>query len=61
MNELIEEIIAEIKRDIDMNNMMALRDMLTMLLEDGENKHILTRYLSEFPELREEYKEKPNE
>ena len=44
MNELIEEIIAEI--------------MLTRLLEDGENKHILTRYLSEFPELREEYKDK---
>ena len=58
MNQLINEIIAEIKRDIDMNNMMALRDMLTMLLEDGENKHILTRYLSEFPEQREEYKEK---
>ena len=58
MNELIEEIIAEIKRDIDTDNLMALRDMLTRLLEDGENKHILTRYLSEFPELREEYKDK---
>ena len=57
MNELIEEIIAEIKRDIDKDNLMALRDMLTRLLEDGENKHILTCYLSEFPELREEYKE----
>jgi len=58
MNQLINEIIAEIKRDIDMDNMMALRDMLTRLLEGGENKHILTRYLSEFPELREEYKDK---
>jgi len=36
---------------------MALRDMLTRLLEDGDNKHILTCYLSEFPELREEYKD----
>ena len=34
MNELIEEIIAEIKLDIDKDNLMALRDMLTMLLED---------------------------
>ena len=58
MNELIEEIIAEIKRDIDKDNLMALRDMLTRLLDNGENKHILTCYLSEFPELREEYKEK---
>ena len=58
MNELINEIIAEIKRDIDLDNMMALRDMLTLLLENGENKNILTRYLSEFPELREEYKDK---
>ena len=58
MNGLINEIIAEIKRDIDKDNLMALRDMLTRLLEGGENKHILTRYLSEFPELREEYKDK---
>ena len=58
MNELIEEIIAEIKRDIDKDNLMALRDMLTRLLKDGDNKHILTCYLSEFPELREEYKDK---
>jgi len=61
MNKLIEEIIAEIKRDIHTDNMMALRETLTRLLQGRENKHILTRYLSEFPELREEYKEKPNE
>jgi len=61
MNGLINEIIAEIKRDIDKDNLMALRDMLTRLLENGDNKHILTCYLSEFPELREEYKEKTND
>ena len=58
MNDLVEEIIAEIKRDVDMDNLMALQETLTKLLENADNKHILTRYLSEFPELREEYKEK---
>ena len=58
MNDLVEEIIAEIRRDIDMDNLMALQEVLSKLLESTDNKHILTRYLSEFPELREEYKEK---
>ena len=58
MNDLVEEIVAEIKRDVDMDNLMALQETLTKLLENADNKHILTRYLSEFPELREEYKEK---
>lgn len=58
MNDLVEEIVAEIKRDVDMDNLMALQETLVKLLEHADNKHILTRYLSEFPELREEYKEK---
>ena len=58
MNDLVEEIVAEIKRDVDMDNLMALQETLAKLLEHADNKHILTRYLSEFPELREEYKEK---
>jgi hypothetical protein len=58
MNDLAEEIIAEIRRDIDMDNLMALQEVLSKLLENTDNKHILTRYLSEFPELREEYKDR---
>tara|TARA_R100000935_G_C2747266_1_gene128310 strand:+ start:471 stop:662 length:192 start_codon:yes stop_codon:yes gene_type:complete len=63
MNQLflIEEIIAELKRDIATNNLLTLRETLGILLQDKDNKHILTRYLSEFPELREEYKDKHNE
>jgi len=57
VNKLIDEIIAEIKRDIDMDNLMALQETLAILLKNADNKHTLTRYLSEFPELREEYKE----
>jgi len=57
-NDLVEEIIAEIRRDIDMDNLMALQEVLSKLLENTDNKHILTRYLSEFPELREEYKDR---
>jgi len=56
MDKLVEEIIAEIKRDVDMNNLMALQETLTKLLETKDNQHILTRYLSEFPELRQTYK-----
>jgi len=56
MNKLVEEIIAEIKRDVDMNNLMALQETLAKLLETKDNKHTLTRYLSEFPELRQAYK-----
>tara|TARA_E500000318_G_C3438669_1_gene164070 strand:+ start:185 stop:487 length:303 start_codon:yes stop_codon:yes gene_type:complete len=59
--ELIEEIIAEIKRDIDMSNLMALREALAALLKDTNNTYILKHYLSEFPELREEYREQPSE
>ncbi len=59
--ELIEEIIAEIKRDIDMSNLMALREALAALLKDTNNTYILKHYLSEFPELREEYREQPEE
>ena len=59
MNEqLVEEIIAEIKRDIAMNNLMALRELLIKLLENKETRSMLINFLSEFPELREEYKEK---
>ena len=58
MNALVEEILAEIKRDIATDNLLALRETLEKLLTDKDNKHILTKYLSEFPELREEYKEK---
>lgn len=56
MDKLVEEIIAEIKRDVDMNNLMALQETLAKLLETKDNQHILTRYLSEFPELRQAYK-----
>jgi len=62
IDNLIEEIIAEIKRDIHTNNLFTLRGTLGTLLKDKDNKYILTNYLSEFPELREEYKEvKDNE
>ena len=56
MDKLVEEIIAEIKRDVDMNNLMALQETLAKLLETKDNQHTLTRYLSEFPELRQAYK-----
>ena len=59
MNEqLVEEIIAEIKRDIAMNNLMALRELFIKQLENKETRSMLINFLSEFPELREEYKEK---
>ena len=59
MNEqLVEEIIAEIKRDIAMNNLMALRELLIKLLENKETRSMLINFLSEFPELREKYKDK---
>lgn len=62
MNEkLVEEVIAEIKRDIAMNNLMALRDLLIKLVENKETKGMLISFLSEFPELREEYKDKPDD
>jgi len=59
-DDLIEEVIAEIKRDVHTDNLFTLRETLGTLLKDKDNKHILTKYLSEFPELREEYKEVKN-
>jgi hypothetical protein len=53
--DLTAHIIAEIKRDIAMNNLLALKQMLTKLLENPDNKTILKSFLSEFPELREDY------
>ena len=58
---LIEEVIAEIKRDIVMNNLMALRGLLSKLVDNKETRSMLIMFLSEFPELREKYKEKPGE
>ena len=60
-DELVEEVIAEIKRDIDMHNLMALRDLLSKLVNNKETRSMLITFLSEFPELREKYKEKPGE
>ena len=62
IDNLVEEVIAEIKRDIAMNNLMALRELLEKLTRDSQTKSMLKMFLSEFPELREEYKEvKDNE
>tara|TARA_R110002020_G_scaffold257315_1_gene470947 strand:- start:312 stop:500 length:189 start_codon:yes stop_codon:yes gene_type:complete len=55
-DNIVEELIAEIKRDIDMNNLMALRELLTKLTKDPETLSMLKMFLSEFPELREKYK-----
>ena len=60
-DELVEEVIAEIKRDIDMHNLMALRELLSKLVNNKETRSMLSEFLSEFPELREKYKEKPGE
>jgi hypothetical protein len=57
-NILVEEMVAEIRRDVSMDNYMALREMLTKLAQDDNNLHIMMRFLSEFPELREEFKTK---
>ena len=57
-SKLVEELIAEIKRDIDINNLLALRELLSKLLQNKETRSMLINFLSEFPELREEYKEK---
>ena len=59
--DLIEEVIAEIKRDIDMNNLMTLRELLEKLAEEPKTKSMLIGFLSEFPELREKYKDQPDE
>ena len=55
-DNIVEDLIAEIKRDIDMNNLMALRELLTNLTKDPETLSMLKMFLSEFPELREKYK-----
>tara|TARA_R110000765_G_scaffold191651_1_gene296977 strand:+ start:204 stop:380 length:177 start_codon:yes stop_codon:yes gene_type:complete len=54
-NELVTHVIAEIKRDIAMNNLLALKQMLSELLKRPDNKRVLKSFLSEFPELREDY------
>jgi len=56
-NYLVEEVIAEIKRDVSMDNLMALREMIQTMIDHGHT-HTLTRFLSEFPELREPFKDK---
>jgi len=56
MFNLVDEVIAEIKRDVHMNNLLALRELLQSLLEVDDNEHKIRRFLSEFPEQREEYK-----
>jgi len=62
IDNLVEEVIAEIKRDIAMNNLMALRELLEKLTRDSQTKSMLKMFLSEFPEQREKYKEvKDNE
>ena len=57
MKDLIIEIIAEIKRDVHMNNLLPLKELLESLIKVAGNEHKLRRFLSEFPELREEYKD----
>ena len=57
IDNLVEEVIAEIKRDIAMNNLMALRELLEKLTRDSQTKSMLKMFLSEFPEQREKYKE----
>ena len=57
-SKLVEELIAEIKRDIDINNLLALRELLSKLLQNKETRSMLINFLSEFPELREKYKDK---
>lgn len=54
--ELIEEVIAEIRRDIDIDNMSYLRDTLRTLIDNGQDEP-LRRYLcADIPELRQRYK-----
>lgn len=57
MKDLIIEIIAEIKRDVHMNNLLPLKELLESLIKVDGNEYKLRRFLSEFPELREEYKD----
>jgi|TARA_R110002012_G_scaffold160311_1_gene322089 hypothetical protein len=61
MYSLIKEVIAEIKRDIHTDNLMALEELITDLSKNNINNLLLRKYLSEFPELREPYKEVDDE
>ena len=54
-DELVTHVIAEIKRDVAMSNLLALKQMLSELLKNPDNKRVLKSFLSEFPELREDY------
>ena len=54
-DELVSHVIAEIKRDVTMSNLLALKQMLSELLKNPDNKRVLKSFLSEFPELREDY------
>ena len=54
-DELVSHVIAEIKRDVAMSNLLALKQMLSELLKNPDNKRVLKSFLSEFPELREDY------
>jgi len=54
-SDLVLQIVAEIKRDVDTNNLLALRETLKKLLKNPNNTVILKSFLSEFAELREPY------
>ena len=45
-SKLVEELIAEIKRDIDINNLLALRELLSKLLQNKETRSMLINFLS---------------
>ena len=57
MKNLIDEVVAEIKRDISISNTLPLQELFQELIKDNKNIHIIRRYLSEFPELREPFKD----
>ena len=57
MKNLIDEVVAEIKRDISTSNILPLQELFQELIKDNKNIHIIRRYLSEFPELREPFKD----
>jgi hypothetical protein len=57
MYNLVDEVIAEIKRDVHMDNLFALRELLEHLIKIPDCEHKIRSFLSEFPELREEFKD----
>lgn len=57
MYNLVDEVIAEIKRDVHMDNLSALRELLEYLIKIPNCEQKLKNFLSEFPELREEFKD----